>query len=349
MSQSGQSLSKPNSGKEPWLAVNLSSFWPGLGQLYAGKLIRGWILIVTQIILQSLGVWLIVFDTRTNLVGLGFIFLIAAIIISLGNLFDAYSCTIKVNDISFERLRKDNKDPWLAVFLSRIIPGLGHFYIKKYLIGILLLFLFIASSIFPLAPIIFQGIVAYHAYVASPVRRERTKKTIIIVAIFIILTALMIAPLSSLSRNLVEARYTPSGSMLPTLQINDRLIINKWSYSFQEIQRKDIVVFLPTEKLKEQNFKDAFISRIIGLPGENIEVKGGKVYVNNQPLEENYIEEPPQYTFSPVTVPPDSYFVLGDNRNNSYDSHHWGFVPRENIIGKATKRFWPLERIGAIE
>ncbi|WAN70262.1 signal peptidase I [Moorena producens JHB] len=167
----------------------------------------------------------------------------------------------------------------------------------------------------------------------------------IIVAIFIILTAL-IAPLS---RNLVEARYIPSGSMLPTLQINDRLIINKWSYSFQEIQRKDIVVFLPTEKLKEQNFKDAFISRIIGLPGDKIEVNGGKVYVNNQPLEENYIEEPPQYSWGPVTVPPDSYTVLGDNRNNSYDSHHWGFVPRENIIGKATKRFWPLDRAGAIK
>ncbi|WP_324293509.1 MULTISPECIES: signal peptidase I [Moorena] len=166
-----------------------------------------------------------------------------------------------------------------------------------------------------------------------------------IVAIFIILTAL-IAPLS---RNLVEARYIPSGSMLPTLQINDRLIINKWSYSFQEIQRKDIVVFLPTEKLKEQNFKDAFISRIIGLPGDKIEVNGGKVYVNNQPLEENYIEEPPQYSWGPVTVPPDSYTVLGDNRNNSYDSHHWGFVPRENIIGKATKRFWPLDRAGAIK
>ncbi|NER92131.1 MAG: signal peptidase I [Moorea sp. SIO1G6] len=344
MSQSGQILSQSNSGKEPWLAVNLSSFWPGLGQLYGGKSIRGWILIVTEILLLSLGVWLIVFDTTTN-TGLGFIFLIAAIIISLWNLFDAYSCTRKFNNLSFERLRKDNKDPWLAVFLSRIIPGLGHFYLKKYLIGILLLVLFIASTIFPLAPIIFQGIVAYYAYVASPVRRERTKNTIIIVAIFIILTAL-IAPLS---RNLVEARYIPSGSMLPTLQINDRLIINKWSYSFQEIQRKDIVVFLPTEKLKEQNFKDAFISRIIGLPGDKIEVNGGKVYVNNQPLEENYIEEPPQYSWGPVTVPPDSYTVLGDNRNNSYDSHHWGFVPRENIIGKATKRFWPLDRAGAIK
>jgi len=146
-----------------------------------------------------------------------------------------------------------------------------------------------------------------------------------------------------------EARYIPSGSMEPTLQINDRLIIDKISYNFRQPQRGDIVVFSPTEALKQQNFKDAFIKRVIGLPGETVEVKGGRVYVNGQILREQYIEEEPEYSYGPVTVPEDNYLVLGDNRNNSYDSHFWGFVPRENIIGRAIVRFWPLNRVGEVD
>ncbi|MBW4650120.1 MAG: signal peptidase I [Kastovskya adunca ATA6-11-RM4] len=146
-----------------------------------------------------------------------------------------------------------------------------------------------------------------------------------------------------------EARYIPSGSMLPTLQINDRLIIEKVSYNFRSPERGDIVVFSPTDTLKQQNFKDAFIKRVIGLPGEKVEVKGGRVYVNDQPLRENYIEERPEYNYGPVTVTADQYLVLGDNRNNSYDSHYWGFVPRDRIIGRAAVRFWPLNRVGDID
>ncbi|MEB3829409.1 signal peptidase I [Phormidium sp. CCY1219] len=145
-----------------------------------------------------------------------------------------------------------------------------------------------------------------------------------------------------------EARYIPSGSMLPTLQINDRLIVDKLMYRFSDPQRGDIVVFSPTDALK-QNFKDAFIKRTIGLPGETVEVKGGTVYINGTPLREQYLDEKPSYHYGPVTVPEGQYLVLGDNRNNSYDSHYWGFVPRENIIGRAVIRFWPLNRIGDLD
>jgi signal peptidase I len=148
---------------------------------------------------------------------------------------------------------------------------------------------------------------------------------------------------------IAEARYIPSGSMLPTLQINDRLIIDKISYDFSNPQRGDIVVFNPTSTLEQENFHEAFIKRVMGLPGDELEVKGGKVYVNNVPLEENYIKAPPDYKWGPVVVPANSYLVLGDNRNDSYDSHYWGFVPRENIIGKATFRFWPLNRLGELD
>jgi signal peptidase I len=145
-----------------------------------------------------------------------------------------------------------------------------------------------------------------------------------------------------------EARYIPSSSMEPTLEIHDRLIIEKISYLFRTPVRGDVVVFSPTEKLKEQNFNEAFIKRVIGLPGETVEVKGGKVYINNTPLREQYIKAAPNYQFGPVLVPEDQYLVLGDNRNNSYDSHYWGFVPRDNLIGRAMVRFWPLNRLGAL-
>ncbi|BFM41296.1 signal peptidase I [Synechocystis sp. LKSZ1] len=145
-----------------------------------------------------------------------------------------------------------------------------------------------------------------------------------------------------------EARYIPSSSMEPTLQINDRLIIEKISYHFHAPQRGDIVVFNPTVALEERNFKDAFIKRVIGLPGDTVEVSRGTVYINGEPLKENYIAQAPTYDYGPVTVPPNQYLVLGDNRNNSYDSHFWGFVPREKLIGRAFVRFWPFTRLGLL-
>jgi len=147
-----------------------------------------------------------------------------------------------------------------------------------------------------------------------------------------------------------EARWIPSESMVPTLRINDKLIVDKLSYHFTEPQRGDIVVFSPTDGIKKENpnLKDAFIKRVIGLPGDKVEVKGERVYINDKPLQERYIEDKPHYQFGPVVVPPDSYLVLGDNRNNSYDSHYWGFVPRDNIIGRAVVRFWPPNRIGEL-
>lgn len=145
-----------------------------------------------------------------------------------------------------------------------------------------------------------------------------------------------------------EARYIPSSSMEPTLQINDRLIIEKVSYRLRNPERGEIVVFNPTDALKAKNFHDAFIKRIIGLPGDEVRVSQGNVYVNGKILDEDYIAAPPTYEYGPVKVPEDQYLVLGDNRNNSYDSHYWGFVPREKLLGRAFVRFWPVPRVGLL-
>jgi signal peptidase I len=146
-----------------------------------------------------------------------------------------------------------------------------------------------------------------------------------------------------------EARFIPSDSMVPTLVKDDRLIIDKLSYRFGQPQRGDIVVFNPTATLEDQKFKDAFIKRVVGLPGERIEVKEGKVFVNDQAIAENYTAELPNYNWKyEGVIPANSYIVFGDNRNNSYDSHYWGLVPKEKLVGRAIVRFWPPARVGGI-
>jgi signal peptidase I len=144
---------------------------------------------------------------------------------------------------------------------------------------------------------------------------------------------------------LAEPRYIPTGSMEPTLEINDRLLVDKVSYRFNKPMRGDMIVFNPPAALETQT-KDAFIKRIIAVPGESVEVKSGTVYINQKPIVEPYIKEKPNYEMAAIVVPADQFFVLGDNRNNSYDSHYWGFVPREKIIGRAMVRTWPMNRIG---
>ena len=166
----------------------------------------------------------------------------------------------------------------------------------------------------------------------------------------IVKTIAMAAVLSFGIRTFVaEARWIPSSYMEPTLQINDRLIIEKMTYRFQEPKRGDVIVFNATEALQKQNFSEAFIKRIIGLPGDTVSVENGEVIVNGQVLDEIYIKETPNYEYGPVTVPEQQYLVLGDNRNNSYDSHYWGFVPDNKIIGRAFVRFWPPQRLGSID
>ena len=149
-----------------------------------------------------------------------------------------------------------------------------------------------------------------------------------------------------------EARVVPTGSMEPTVQVNDRLVIEKVSYRFKSPERGDIIVFRAPEqalKMSGATTNDAYLKRVIGLPGEAVEVRNGKVLIDGKIINETYIKAPPNYAWGPKTVPDGQYLVLGDNRNGSLDSHVWGFLPRERIIGKATGRFWPLQRMGGLD
>ncbi len=150
---------------------------------------------------------------------------------------------------------------------------------------------------------------------------------------------------------IAEPRYIPSDSMVPTLVVGDRLVVEKVSYRLHPPHFGDIIVFDPPLQLQEYGFKkdQAFIKRIIGEPGQTVKVMNGKVYINDRPLTEPYIAAPPDYILPPVTVPEGYLFVMGDNRPNSNDSHVWGFLPQENIIGRACFRFYPFNRIGIIQ
>ena len=159
-----------------------------------------------------------------------------------------------------------------------------------------------------------------------------------------ILETILLAAILFLVINGVSARVRVEGfSMVPSLQDGEFVLVNRMAYRFGEPQRGDIIVFHhPTDQNKED-----LIKRVIGLPGDTVKVEGGKVFVNGTRLKENYIAAAPAYT-DEQTVPDGELYVLGDNRNNSSDSHAWGFVLYKDVIGKAILIYWPLKEMALI-
>lgn len=166
----------------------------------------------------------------------------------------------------------------------------------------------------------------------------------------------------------IQAFFIPSGSMEPTLQANDRILVNKFIYYFREPQVGDIVVFdAPPAALQQDPRKKDFIKRVVGVPGDQIAVHDGSLYRNGRPVPEPYIKEPPLYTWpdgadkgAVYEVPPGTLLVFGDNRNDSNDGHRWEIIepdgtakpapalPRPNVLGKAMVIFWPPHRVGLL-
>lgn len=149
-----------------------------------------------------------------------------------------------------------------------------------------------------------------------------------------------------LRSTVVEAMTIPTGSMLPTIQLQDRVVVDKLFYKFSEINRGDIIVFHPLKSVDSSG--DLWIKRVIGLPGDTVQIKDGKVFINGEALTEPYEMAKPDYSYGPSLVPKDSYFVLGDNRNDSLDSHMWGVLPAKNVVGKAMFKYWPLNEFGLL-
>ena len=142
--------------------------------------------------------------------------------------------------------------------------------------------------------------------------------------------------------------HIPTGSMVPTLMVKDRLLVNKLAYDIRAPKRGDIALFE-----NQQAGDDPLIKRVIGLPGDELKLRNGKLSIDGKPFEEPYVKNDPcapdvpkTCSFGPVTVPRDHYFMMGDNRTRSFDSRFFGPVPEDDVIGEALVRFWPPGRAG---
>ncbi len=165
------------------------------------------------------------------------------------------------------------------------------------------------------------------------------------------LIALVVALLASIlvRTYAFESYFIPSGSMEPTLQIGDRVMVDKLAVDFGTINIGDVIVFKSPGAVATVcgDTVPDLVKRVVALPGDTINSIGNRIYVNDKPLKEDWTHNEPLGRPIPTTVvPTGDYYVLGDNHPNSCDSRYWGFVPRSSIVGKVFLRYWPLSRVG---
>ncbi len=178
--------------------------------------------------------------------------------------------------------------------------------------------------------------------VRAPSPKRRRRKTIIEWLIILLVAVLAAVGLRTF---IVQPFFIPSGSMEPTLEVGDKVLVNKLSYDFHSVHRGDVIVFKKPPNDFSPGVKD-LIKRVIGLPGETISGRDGSVYINGQRLKESWLPKGVTTSdFGPVRIPAGEYFVMGDNRGDSSDSRVFGPIKKNLIVGRAFLLIWPPSRI----
>lgn len=332
--------------KDRWLAVNLSLLLPGLGQFYLNQVLKGAGFVLGFITCLGWAVWSILAANGNTVTGLWLV-AIAATIYGF-SLVDAHRGAQPVSIQSSK-----TKNVWYGVFLSQVLPGLGHLYLDRALIGGLFLILGVGlalwantqSALIPLACSVW-AVATYHTFRSAARKVATSLGLILLISLGLLFTRLTLGMAPVWFSQAVEQCIVPSESMLPTLKVSDRIFVRK--AADDRPKTGDIVVFrIPKEAatLLRTSPDTLFVKRIIGLPGQQVQVSAGQVWINQQPLAEPYGPMPVSYEWGPAIIPKNTYFVLGDNRDASADSHVWGVLPAADLVGNAYKIYWPPSRI----
>lgn len=363
-------------GREPWLALLLSIIFPGLGQIYYGRRTLGILIVISYTILCVIGIYLLLSINGNALYGLVIIFI--ALLLFLYSHVDSFFTSRANNSIKFENLRRSSKDTWFAVFLNYFIPGIGNLYLKKWIAGVLILLgFFLAIFIDDYLDTLFfvsscyVVLACWLVYRSSESIRDKSSKIILLVFVGVFIRTLILDNTDIVKKYFYQPFTIPSGGMAPTLIPGDHVLVNKYK---QNIEYGDVIVFIYPNAENEPSKKGIhYIKRVVGKPGDSIDFEGRNLVINGELInltnpihtkterlnvdvlefEENifgishkvqYKEDKQATTkgeYLPVDrIPDGQVFVLGDNRDYSKDSRYWGFVPTENIIGKAYKIHW---------
>lgn len=316
---------------ELWYALNLALLWPGLGHCYAGQRRRGLVWAIGMALLLAIVLWSLLGPNGS--LSLGAAALGVGGLLWVVNVFDACACYRPYR--AGLVLPSIAKDAWYGVLLSQCLPGLGHLDRQQHISGAAWLtasgLLWLLSTRWPLLGLPAACLAVIPCYQLSSGAQRRRFAAVLLIC------RLTIGGLPTAITAMVEPFVVPSESMRPTLDVGDRILVFKLQRD--RVHIGDLIVFNSPKQRGQY-----FVKRVVGLPGDVLAVQSGQLLRNGQLIAEPYLTEPIAYDLDPQVIPPDRLFVLGDNRNRSYDSHVWGSLDRRQLIGRVYRISWPLER-----